>query len=245
MMRPTMFPYDAQLQAALQPLPQTIPGVLETMQAIDTICADGDGLKWFNWLYLRVTQTVEDRVTSSSFADPAWMAALDVQFAGLYFQAAQSLLSGGSQPGCWAALFAVRNQPRLARIQFAFAGMNAHINHDLPMAVVKTCKAFGATPQHRTPQYNDYTSINATLSSLIDVAKSTLRLRLLGDDLPAISALDDTLAAWSITAAREAAWNNAELLNHVEAVPQLADGFMDTLDGLTSVVGKTLLVPLS
>ena len=239
-----MFPYDAQLLAAVQAAPQTIPDVLATMQAIDAICADGDGLKWFNWLYLRVTRAVEDRVAAGGFADPGWMAALDVHFAGLYFQAAQSLLSGVDQPGCWAALFAVRNQPRLARIQFAFAGMNAHINHDLPLAVVNTCKTLGTAPQHGTVQYNDYTAINDTLSSLIDEAKTTLRLRLLGDDLPAVSALDDTLAAWSITAAREAAWNNAEFLHHVEPVPALAEGFMDTLDGLTSVVGKTLLIPV-
>jgi len=28
-------------------------------------------------------------------------------------------------------------------IQFAFVGMNAHINHDLPLAVVVTCKKLG------------------------------------------------------------------------------------------------------
>ena len=239
-----MFPYDAEILAAVKTTPQTIPDVLTTMQAIESICADGDGLKWFNWLYLRVTQAVEDQVNASAYGDPEWMAALDVQFAGLYFSAAQSLLSGASQPGCWAALFAVRDQTSLARIQFAFAGMNAHINHDLPLAVVNTCKAYGVSPQHGTVQYNDYTAINGTLGTLIDAAKTTLRVRLPGDDLPAISALDDTLAAWSITAAREAAWNNAELLQYVEAVPALTAGFMDTLDGLTSVVGKTLLIPI-
>ena len=237
-----MFPYDSELLAALQPPPQSIADVIKTMQAIDTICADGDGLKWFNWLYLRVTQAVEQGVAANGFADPTWMAALDVQFAGLYFAAARSLLSGADNPGCWAALFAVRDQARLARIQFAFAGMNAHINHDLPLAVVNTCKAAGIRPQHGTVQYNDYTAINDTLTMLLDDAKTTLRVRLPGDDLPAVSALDDTLAAWSITAAREAAWNNAELLNHIDNVPSLADGFMNSLDGLTSVVGKTLLV---
>jgi hypothetical protein len=120
--------------------------------------------------------------------------------------------------------------------------MNAHINHDLPLAVVNTSRAIGIAPQHGTVQYNDYTAINDTLATLIDVAKTTLRLRLLGDDLPPVSALDDILAAWSMVAAREAAWNNAELLNHLDDVPALASGFTDTLDGLTSVAGKALLV---
>jgi hypothetical protein len=52
---------------------------------------DGDGLKWFNWLYLQVTQAVEARVASGGFADPAWLAQLDVQFAHLYFSAPQIL----------------------------------------------------------------------------------------------------------------------------------------------------------
>jgi hypothetical protein len=44
-----MFSYDTALLAAVQPAPQSIADVLQT---IDRTCDDGDGLKWFNWLYL-------------------------------------------------------------------------------------------------------------------------------------------------------------------------------------------------
>jgi len=67
-------------------------------------------------------------------------------------------------------------------------------------------------------------------------------VRLLGDALPPVSSLEDTLAAWSVAAAREAAWTNAELLWHLADTPLLADGFMDTLDGMTALASKTLLV---
>jgi hypothetical protein len=50
------FPYDPALTAAVQTPPQTVADVQQTMQTIDAICVDGDGLKWFNWLYLQVTQ---------------------------------------------------------------------------------------------------------------------------------------------------------------------------------------------
>jgi hypothetical protein len=245
-----MFPYDPSLLAAVKTTPQSVPDVIEILEAIESICADGDGLKWFNWLYLQVTQAVETKVNSSgtgsfsdpAFSDPTWMAALDVAFASHYFAAIQSSLSGAPTPGCWQALFNLRNQAGLARIQFALAGMNAHINHDLPQAVLSTCQATSIAPQHGTIQYNDYTALDATLDSLIDAAKITLRVRLLGDAIPPVSALDNTLAAWSVAAAREAAWNNAELLFHLADAPPLASAFLGTLDGLTALASKTLLV---
>jgi hypothetical protein len=246
-----MFPYDPTLLAAVETSPQSIPGVLEIMESIDSTCADGDGLKWFNWLYLQVTRAVEVRVNSSdpqaAFANPAWIAALDVEFASFYFSALRGALSGGAKgqaPGCWLDLFAVRNQTALARIQFALAGMNAHINRDLPQAVLASCRAASFAPLHGVVSYNDFTALNSTLDSLIDEAKKVLRVRLLGDKLPPISVLDDALAAWSIAAARETAWNNAELLDHLAATPPIAATFLDTLDGFTALAGKALLVPV-
>ncbi len=74
-----VYPYDASLLATVQSVPQSVAEVLEMLQTIEATCIDGDGLKWFNWLYLQVTQAVEARVASAGFADPAWLAELDVQ----------------------------------------------------------------------------------------------------------------------------------------------------------------------
>jgi hypothetical protein len=237
-----MFPYDPQLAAAAQQTPQSIPGVLQLMQTIHDTCVDTDGLKWFNWLYLQVTQAVEASVTGGEFRDPGWLAELDVQFAKLYFDAIRAALSGAPCPGCWEALFSCRNRNPIARIQFALAGMNAHINHDLPLAVIATCKATNTVPQHGTAQYNDYTAVNQTLSGFIDEAKQTLHVRLLGDPLPVVSHLEDLMAAWDLGAAREAAWDTAESLWQDSACGAAIR--MGTIDGLTTVIGKALLVPV-
>src|SRR3954464_636087 len=125
-----MFPYDAQLLQAAQSTPRTISDVLGTMQTLDALMADGDGLKWFNWLYMQVTLAVEQRVSLGGFTNLAWLAELDVQFATLYFDALARWLSGRQAAGCWTALFTKRRQTAVARIQFAMAGINAHINHD-------------------------------------------------------------------------------------------------------------------
>ena len=239
-----MFPYDDALLKAVEPPVQDIPGVLATMQAIDGVLPDGDGLKWFNWLYLQVTQAVEARVSSGGFHDLAWLAALDVAFATLYFDALRNSLSGAVAPGCWQALFAQRPNTAIARIQFALAGINAHINHDLPLAIDTTCQQTNTAPSHESPQYADYTAVNSTLDSLIELAKKTLMVRLLGDPLPPVSHLEDTLGAWSVSAAREAAWTNAEVLWEFQGLPMLYGRTMSVIDGLTTVAGKALLVPV-
>jgi hypothetical protein len=239
-----MFAYDEALLKAVGAPVKTIPEVLATMQAIDAILPEGDGLKWFNWLYLQVTEAMESRVAAGGFHDPNWLAALDVAFANLYFDALRSSLSGAATPGCWQALFRQRGNTAIARIQFAIAGINAHINHDLPLAVDATCQETDTAPSHDSPQYADYTGVNSTLDSLIELAKKTLMVRLLGDALPPVSHLEDTIGAWSVTAAREAAWTNAEVLWAFRGMPDLYGRVMSGIDGLTTVAGRALLVPV-
>ena len=106
------------------------------------------------------------------------------------------------------------------------------------------CQATATPPQHATPQYNDFTALNSTLGSLTEAAKVELNVRLLGEVLPPVSNLENTLASWSLSAAREAAWNNAELLWHLSDEPILSSAFLGTLDGLTAVASKTLMVPV-
>jgi hypothetical protein len=98
-----MFSYDTSILAAVQNAPQTVSDVVRILEAIQALCVDGDGLKWFNGLYLQVTEAVEARIHAAEFSDPAWIATLDVRFARFYLAATQASLSGGGQgqtPGC-------------------------------------------------------------------------------------------------------------------------------------------------
>jgi hypothetical protein len=235
-----MFSYDAQLAAAVRTAPQAIPDVLRVMQTIDAICEVTDGLKWFNGLYLEVTQAVEDRVATGGFNTPQWLAELDVQFASLYFGALYAALTGAPCPGSWEAMFSRRGQIDIARIQFALAGMNAHINHDLPFAIVATCKATNTVPRHGTPEYNDYTALDTTLDGLIDTAKKQLSVRLPGDPLPPVSHLEDLVAAWNLADFREGAWRNAENIWQDSALA--ANILEGTIEQITTFGGAALLV---
>lgn len=237
-----LFSYDPRLGAAVQTAPQSISEVLQVQQTIDAMCVAGDGLKWFNLLYLTVTQAVENRVAAGGFNDPLWLAELDVQFAALYFSALHAALTGAPCPGSWSAMFSRRDQAEIARIQFALAGMNAHINHDPSFAIVATCKDRNTVPEHGTAQYKDYTALNTTLDGLIDAAKKTLHVRLLGDPLPLVSPLEDLVAAWNLADFREGAWQNAEIIWRDSALA--VDILEGTIETVTAAAGEALLVPV-
>jgi hypothetical protein len=240
-----MFPYDSALVAAVATPLRTIPDVIGILENIESTCVDTDGLKWFNWLYLQVTQAVQARAnTAGGFTDPAWIAALDVEFAGFYFAAIRSALASCDAPGCWQAVFNGRNQPALARIQFALAGMNAHINHDLPQAIVGLCQSNGMGPAHGTTHYNDYTALNTTLDAIINTARRELNVRLAGDSIQDVTHLENLVAGWSIAGAREIAWKNAEVLWHLKDAPPISATFLDSVDATTAVASKTLLIPV-
>lgn len=235
-----MFPYDPQLAQIAQTPTQTVADVLQTMQAIDGLCQDTDGLKWFNGLYMSVTAAIKLSVEQGAFRNPQWLSMLDVTFASLYFSALEAALTGGNPPGCWGVMFAKRNNARLRRIQFALAGMNAHINHDLCLAIVATCRASNTVPQHGTPQYRDYTAVNPILGGLVQQAETQLDVDLPGNAVPPVASLEQIIAAWDVAAAREGAWSNAQHFWNLP--PILADGLMDTIDGTTSVISKALLI---
>ena len=225
--------------------PTTVAEVIAALEAIDGLLPDTDGLKWFNWLYLTVTKAVDLNIAAEAWHNPAWLTQLDVVFAGLYLSALSAWLTPGeTAPKCWAILFDSRNDAKLARIQFALAGINAHIDHDLSEAVVETCRQFGIAPVHQSPEYLDYTQVNNILEPIVNQAKSQLLTGLLGDDLPSIDYVENMAAAFGLRTAREAAWTNGEILFHVEVIPGLGDRFLDGLDNAATRAARGLLAPL-
>ena len=137
------------------PIPQapvtTVAGAIARMQAIGAGLPASDGLACFNRMYLAVTQTMDSELGQGFFADPAFMTSLDVTFANLYFAAAQTAGTPAAVPGACRPLVELRGAAGIEPIQFALAGMNAHINHDLPVAVATTCTELGTAPSEGRP----------------------------------------------------------------------------------------------
>ena len=109
---------DNQLvRIASGPEPATIGDVLSRMQGIDDLLPNGDGLKWFNLLYMRVTQQVDSHPPPGGWEDPVWLTRLDVVFARFYFAAIPDWLTGSAiTPSSCKPLFGARFRSRNLRI---------------------------------------------------------------------------------------------------------------------------------
>jgi Family of unknown function (DUF5995) len=224
-------------------LSDPIAPVLARMQAIATELPTSDGVARFNHLYLEVTEAVDGAAQTAGFADVDFLEALDVEFAGLYFKAFDASQAGQALPRCWAPLFDARADTRISPIQFALAGMNAHINHDLPFALVSTCVADGISPSRNSPEYSDFVKVNGLLSQVEARVKAEYLTGLIGVADEVVGRIDNVVAMWSIEEARNAAWTHAEMLWAVRDVPALADAFEDALDGTVGFASRGLLVP--
>jgi Family of unknown function (DUF5995) len=220
-----------------------IAAVLARLHAIAGALTAADGVARFNDLYLEETVAVDTATGAGGFEDPGFMSALDVIFAGLYFAAVDAATAGKPPPRCWAPLFAARSNPCIAPIQFALAGMNAHINHDLALALVSSCQARSLELSRDSPQYRDYLKINDTIAATEARVKQEFLTGMVRVADEVLGHIDDVIAIWSITEARNAAWTAAETLWALRDLPGLTAAFEDTLDGTIGFASRGLLVP--
>ena len=239
-MSPALSAQDAQLyRVVTDTAPVTIADVVAIMQQIDLLLPANDGLKWFNRLYLTVTQQVDLNPPGGAWQSPAWMVRLDTVFAGLYFSAIANFLDGATLPSSWSALFQARYRVGIDRIQFAVAGMNAHINHDLALALLTTNADQGVEPAASSPEYADYQAINALLEGVMPAALTMLAADTLGVLAEDTGKVGRLLAFWDICKARTAAWDFADTLRDL---PLGRGALLAAQDGITGALGRAILV---
>ena len=218
-----------------------LAGVVERMERVAGSLNAADGVARFNDLYLAVTREVLAGATTD-FEDPEQLARLDAIFAGLYFRALDA--DGAKRPiaHAWRPLFQSRAAKAVAPIQFALAGMNAHINNDLPSALVEVMAEFGVAPTRGTPLYRDYLRVNALLATVEAQVKKRFEDELLGIADEALGLVDDVVAIWSVARARDAAWNNAHILWALLDDAPHRRRFLDGLDRMVGLASRGLLV---
>jgi Family of unknown function (DUF5995) len=220
--------------------------VIARLRAIVGVLPPGDGVRAFSSLYLAVTEAIEETARPGGFEDVRFVRWLDVVFANQYFGALRNAhLRSGPVPKAWAPLLLGPEQRGVLPLQFALAGMNAHINRDLPLALVQTCEDRQLPLGRRTPQHRDFRQINLLLKEVEARVKAELVTEALRDFDVALGELDDVIAMWKVERARDAAWNNAETLWALRDAPRLRQQFLRTLDRMVGFAGRGLLRPLS
>jgi hypothetical protein len=233
-------PADQALYTLLNgPEPSTIADVIARLQAIDALLPVTDGLKWFNQVYLSVTQQVDLNPPGGAWRNPVWLDRLDVVFAGFYFTALRDFLGGAAVPSSWTVLFQARYEPNIDRIQFALAGFNAHINHDLALALIATDAALNLMPAPGSPEHADYLAVNALLSALTPPTLTLLATDTLGVLAQDTGKVGRLLSFWDIVKARNLAWDFA---NHLRGLGGLSRTVaLAAQDGLTGALGRAIL----
>jgi Family of unknown function (DUF5995) len=230
-------------QLLRQKAPRRIVDVVERLRAIEAALPPTDGVAHFTALYREVTEAVAGEARAGWFEDGRSLRWLDVTFANLYIAALGQFLRGERRcPHAWRPLFEARSRPGVAPIQFALAGMNAHVNRDLPVALVETWRALGIEPRRGSPHHRDFGRVNGLLATVEATAKARFSEGLVGVADEALGRLDDVLAMWKVERAREAAWVNAEALWAVRRVPFLRARLLLALDRTVGFAGRGLLV---
>jgi hypothetical protein len=223
---------------------ETVNDVISLLRALDGELANDDGLKWFNLLYIAVSEGVREQSSGMRWESPRWLERLDVLFGELYFTALEGWLARRGAARSWTALLEWRYKPGITRVQFALAGINAHINHDLPIALVQAGKELGLKPERDSREYHDFDKINAIIEDAQERAKHFIATGVVGLIDEDLGRLDDRIANFAVRKARETAWSNGEILWSLSRSAVLRGDFLTNLDRLVALAGRGLLVPV-
>ncbi|MFE5189789.1 DUF5995 family protein [Streptomyces sp. NPDC056628] len=216
-----------------------VDAVLSRMRALDARLPERDGVAVFNRVYLTVTEAVDRHIDAGRFPDARAAITLDVRFAERYLTAVETAEEARRPPACWRPLFQMRRHPGVRPLQFALAGINAHIGHDLALAVVDACRSLGCEP---TDLEDEFDRVGDLLISLEEHIREEL---MPGPDLFQIAdPLTHLLGSWSLERARDATWAAARALWALRRLPELAAEFTERLDAAVGLAGRMLLTPL-
>lgn len=201
------------------------------------IAADADDASgFFPAMYAQVTAAVEQRCVEGRFDDPDRMVRFVDRFAGYYVDALTAHRTGGPVPACWRASWDVAGDGRLLVVQHLLLGMNAHINHDLPQAVVAVADAGGDLGSVRA----DFEAINDVLADSYDDTVKRLD-RVARWTSEAASLGGGRLFRFSLTTARRQAWAAAERLYPLDDDGRAS--YIAELDRLVAVLALLVTRP--
>jgi hypothetical protein len=144
-----------------------IDALIERMQALlEPLQAANHPRQYFHAVYLRTTIAVAEAIKGGGFLDPDWAERWDVAFASLYLDALAAAMSGGQPSRPWQIAFSAPNE--LPALSHVLLGMNAHVNFDLPQALVMviTDEEFD-TPEIVAKREQDHQAIDRVLASRV------------------------------------------------------------------------------
>src|SRR5215471_20981271 len=218
----------------------SVAEAIARMGALDQALPAGDGLGCFNHMYLGVMQQIAQRLSQGFFTDPVTMTHLDLVFAKLYFAAAYAE-EPSAAPAAWQPLLNCRAEAGIEPVQFALAGMNTHISHDLPIAVATTCAELSFAPT-ATVFRNDYEKVDQVLDAAEQSARESFESGAILDADEHLRAVINVIANWNLNQARDIAWNTALAMWEARDLPVADDLLRASLGRAVAATSQLLLV---
>ncbi len=221
----------------------TVTDVAAGLERIEAYCLprrDRRGV--FVTAYLEITRALAAELQAGHFADSLWSARYLVCFGNLYRRALLAYEEGdrASVPKSWCIAFDSARAGSGFVLQHLILGINAHINHDLALALGEV-----GLGHDRTTRYADHARVNAVLEEATERLKRQVSVR----HAPILQRLDwvagrldDELTRFSIPRARDHAWGFAVALEGARTAEEGAL-LRRTLDEQAAVMARLILAP--
>lgn len=150
----------------------------------------GDRRAVFAECYLVMTRKVEESIREGRFHDGVWVGRLLDRFASYYFDAVDSyggLETGRVCPQVWREALDACSDPLCHPLQALMLGINAHINHDLALALVDVLDDWPTLDEEtRARRRADHELVN----TIIDDTTDQVQREVVGKWSPAAEGID-------------------------------------------------------
>jgi hypothetical protein len=195
---------------------------IEELRSIALGASDASG--YFPAMYAQVTDRIRRAAAEGEFDDAARMERFAMTFAAWFTRARAD---AATAPRCWKASFDVADDDRLMIVQHLLLGINAHVNHDLPQAVVEL-----AGDGDVAALKPDFMAVNEILA---DTLPDVLRcLGTVSKWVNLVAARGGKAFDFSLRVARDQAWRAAERLHGLD--PPQRPAAAHELDDVVSVL---------
>jgi hypothetical protein len=219
----------------------TLDDVIGALAALEARhVAHRDRRAVFVTVYMMMSQEMRRRIERGAFRDNEWVRRYTIAFANLYFAAHENFDSGRDVPKAWRIAFDTAGRGEALVTQDLLLGINAHINHDLALALDEV-----SIEPDRAARLADHSSVNEVLEALTDdVGRrvSDLYARGLAGVDACAGTLDEAVSNFSMTVARAGAWESAVALANARADVERR-GIRRMLDLRSAAMARLILAP--
>jgi hypothetical protein len=204
-----------------------------------TTAGERDGIVCFSGLYQTITKTID----VTPYEDRDFLVRLDLEFARRYFDALRAYaVDRPTSPRPWRMLFDARSNPDIERVQFAAAGVNAHINFDLAAALLATWPDFPPDDARR----RDYDTVDAAFAKHMDELRTFYDAPFGSEefDKTALDRMANAVSDLLVRGTRANAWECAMRVWESRDRDAARRQMLAELDLTTSLLQHAVLLPL-